>query len=94
MASRPIDEKIVKLSIDNQSFKEKLTESVTSLKGLSDSMSGVKTDGLESATKSTQSLGSRLAELVSKINEILKGITPEQRKQIMENAVKNQPLQK
>ena len=33
-------------------------------------------------------------ELVSKINEILKGITPEQRKQIMENAVKNQPLQK
>ena len=67
MASRPIDEKIVKLSVDNQSFKEKLTESVTSLKGLSDSMSGVKTDGLESATKSTQSLGSRLAELVSKI---------------------------
>lgn len=67
MASRPIDEKIVKLSVDNQSFKEKLTESVASLKGLSDSMSGVKTDGLESATKSTQSLGSRLAELVSKI---------------------------
>ena len=67
MASRPIDEKIVKLSVDNQSFKEKLTESVTSLKGLSDSMSGVKTDGLESATKSTQSLGSRLAELVSKV---------------------------
>ena len=33
-------------------------------------------------------------ELVSKINEILKGISPEQRKQIMENAVKNQPLQK
>ena len=67
MASRPIDEKIVKLSVDNQSFKQKLTESVASLKGLSDSMSGVKTDGLESATKSTQSLGSRLAELVSKI---------------------------
>ena len=67
MASRPIDEKIVKLSVDNQSFKEKLTESVASLKGLSDSMGSVKTDGLESATKSTQSLGSRLAELVSKI---------------------------
>ena len=33
-------------------------------------------------------------ELVSKINEILKGISPEQRKQIMEDAVKNQPLQK
>ena len=33
-------------------------------------------------------------ELVSKINEILKGISPEQRKQIMEEAVKNQPLQK
>ena len=44
MASRPIDEKIVKLSVDNQSFKQKLTESVASLKGLSDSMSGVKTE--------------------------------------------------
>ena len=33
-------------------------------------------------------------ELVSKINDILKGISPEQRKQIMEDAVKNQPLQK
>ena len=33
-------------------------------------------------------------ELVSKINEILKGISPEQRKQLMEDAVKNQPLQK
>ena len=34
MASRPIDEKIVKLSIDNQSFKEKLTESVTDRKSV------------------------------------------------------------
>ena len=32
-------------------------------------------------------------ELAEKINKILEGITPEQKQEIMETAIKNQPLQ-
>ena len=31
-------------------------------------------------------------ELANKINKILEGLTPEKRKEIMEQAIKNQPL--
>ena len=41
------------------------------------------------------SVGMKLGndELAEKINKILDGITPEQKLKIMEEAVKNQPLQ-
>ena len=67
MASRPIDEKIVKLSLDNQSFKSNLKESIDNLKGLNTSMGDIKSDGLADATTKTTTMSSRIGELVSKI---------------------------
>lgn len=56
-----------------------------------DKETGFQYDTEEVAVSIGMKLGNE--ELLSKVNEILKGITPEKRQEIMENAIKNQPLQ-
>lgn len=67
MASRPIDEKIVKLSVDDANWKDKLKAAANSLTGFNNSISNIKTSGMDKLEQSTSKVGTSIMGLASRI---------------------------
>ncbi|MCS5737194.1 hypothetical protein, partial [Herbiconiux daphne] len=67
MASRPVEEKIVKLSVDNANFKRALSESAQAFSNFGSSLGNVRTEGLKGVEASAKGVGASLKNLVSNI---------------------------
>lgn len=76
MSTRPIDEKIVSMKLDNEQFKKKVTETTSIFGKLKDSLSNIKTNGI-SAVSTEFSKISKSANSVdmSQLNRALDTVT-------------------
>lgn len=67
MANKVVENKILKLSIDDETFKKGLNNTLNSLKGLQKSLDGIKTDSLTKVGTAASKIGDEFQGLLSRI---------------------------
>lgn len=67
MVNKVVENKILKLSIDDASLKKGLANALENIKGLKNGIDGVKADGLTKVATAATDIGDKFQGLVSKI---------------------------
>jgi archaellum component FlaC len=67
MANKVVENKILKLSIDDETFKKGLNNTLNSLKGLQKSFDSIKTDSLTKVGTVASTIGDKFQGLLSRI---------------------------